>query len=110
LKGHKFYGHFNPDIDEYGACVARAAEDHRPKTIGLQQWTIPKGFYTYEKIDEWNSKKHLSATFERMIKENNGIMDLSRPILEFYKSMNEVRLLVPIEAKKRIQSAEAFCV
>lgn len=80
------------------------------KTIGLQQWTIPKGFYTYEKIDEWNNKKHLSATFERMIKENNGIMDLSRPILEFYKSMNEVRLLVPIEAKKRIQSAEAFCV
>jgi len=39
-----------------------------------------------------------------------GIIDLSRPILEFYKSMNELRLLFPIEAKKRIQSAEAFCV
>jgi len=29
--------------------VATAAEDPRPETIGLQQWTIPKGLYTYEK-------------------------------------------------------------
>jgi len=97
LKGRKFYGYFNPDSDEYRACVARTAEDPRPETIGLQQWTVPRGLYTYEKIDDWNSKKHLIAsTFEKMIKENESIVDWSRPILEFYKSMNEMRLLVPV--------------
>ena len=99
LKGRKFYGYFNPDTDEYRACVATAAEDPRPETIGLQQWTIPKGLYTYEKIEDWNSKKHLIApAFERMIRENSGVIDWSRPILEFYKSMNELRLLVPVKA------------
>ena len=98
LKGRKFYGYFNPDTDEYRACVARTAEDPQAEMIGLQHWTIPKGMYTYEKIEDWHSKKHLIApAFERMIKENSGVIDWSRPILEFYKSMNELRLLVPVK-------------
>jgi hypothetical protein len=97
LKGRKFYGYFNPDTDEYRACVARKAEDSRPETIGLRQWTIPKGLYTYERIEDWNSKKDLiAATFERMIRENDDVIDWARPILEFYKSMNGLRLLVPV--------------
>jgi hypothetical protein len=97
LKGRKFYGYFNPDTNEYRACVARTAEDLPPETIDLKPWIIPKGLYTYEKIEDWNGKKHLIApAFERMIKENENVIDWSRPILEFYKSMNELRLLVPV--------------
>jgi len=99
LKGRKFYGYFNPDTDEYRACVATAAEDPRPETIGLQQWTIPKGSYAYEKSEDWDSKKQLiGPTFERMIKESTSVIDWSRPIVEFYKSMTELRLLVPVKA------------
>ncbi len=98
LKARKFYGYFNPDTDEYRACVVRTTEDPRSETMGLQQWTVPKGLYTYEKIEDWNRKKHMIApAFERMIRENNSVIDWSRPILEFYKSMNELRLLVPVK-------------
>src|SRR5207245_10060175 len=70
LKGRKFYGYFNPDTDEYRACVATAAGDHRPETIGLQQWTIPKGPYAYEKIEDWYSTKRLiTDTFSGQINE-----------------------------------------
>ena len=61
------------------------------------KWTIPKGKNVYEKIMDWNGKISLiGPTMEKLIKQNNALIDWSRPILEFYKSQNELRLLVPV--------------
>ena len=97
LRGRKCFGHYNPDIDEYRACVGIVEGDPKPEAIGFREWRIPGGRCVYEKICDWNRNiKLIGPTFERMIQENIRIIDWSRPMLEFYKSLNELRLLVPV--------------
>ncbi|HZY94318.1 MAG TPA: hypothetical protein VFE98_05570 [Candidatus Bathyarchaeia archaeon] len=52
LRGRKFFGHFNPDTDEYRACVAIVDGDPKPEAIGFSKWRIPGGKYVYEKIND----------------------------------------------------------
>ena len=99
LKGRKFYGYFDPETEEYRACAAVIEGDRDPEALDLAKWIIPKGKYLYEKIYHWNRKTDLIApTFQRLIKENSGIIDFSRPLLEYYKSSRELRLLIPVSS------------
>lgn len=97
LRGRKFYGYYDPDTEEYRACVEIVSGDPQPESVGLQKWIIPKGKYVYEKIMDWNGKIDLiGPTMEKLIKQNHALIDWSRPILEFYKSLNELRLMIPV--------------
>lgn len=97
LRARKFFGYYNPETEEYRACVAIITGDPEPESLGLKKWTIPEGKYIYEKIMDWTGKISLiGPTMEKLIEQNNALIDWSRPILEFYKSQNELRLLIPV--------------
>ncbi|MCP4176306.1 MAG: hypothetical protein GY756_00900 [bacterium] len=93
IKGRKFYGTFMHG--EYKACVAIQPKDN-PEKIGLPVCIIPGGLYAREKIIEWNNKtKSIVSIFDNMAKENE--VDLCRPSIEFYRSFNELHLLLPVK-------------
>ena len=103
LKGRKFYGTFRllPDGEEYFACVERAPEDD-PATMGLELGTIPGGLYVRRRIYDWESEiaaGRLGSIFEEMVAYYP--VDRTRPDVEFYRSMTELHLLVPVVGRER---------
>lgn len=97
LKGRKFFGLVfgTPPNEEYWACVEITTGDD-PTTLGLQIWTIPAGKYAQEKIQNWS--KHISEiglTFKKLADRHD--QDLTRPSIEFYRSMKELLLRLPIK-------------
>jgi hypothetical protein len=98
LKGRKFYGTFRllPEGEEYFACVEKRPDDD-PKAMGLDVGTIPGGLYVRRKIFDWESviaQGKLGSIFEEMVRSYP--VDRSRPDIEYYRSMSELHLLVPV--------------
>jgi hypothetical protein len=94
LKGRKFYGTYNFADKVYRACVAINSENE-PEALNLQTCTIPGGRYLREKVSGWSSRPEIMGeTFESMAQECDP--DPTRPSIEFYRSQNEVILLLPI--------------
>jgi hypothetical protein len=94
LKGRKFYGTYNYADKVYRACVAINSEKE-PEALNLATWIIPGGKFLREKIVGWSSRPEIMGEiFESMAQERDP--DPTRPSIEFYKSQNEVILLLPI--------------
>ena len=94
LKGRRFYGTYYFVDKIYRACVAINSEKE-PQKLNLPTWTIPGGKYLKEKIAGWSSRPEtIGETFESMAQERDS--DRTRPSVEFYKSQQEVILLLPI--------------
>ena len=97
LRGRKFYGAYQQKLNIYRACVAVRDVDN-PKALGIDQWVIPCGKYMRRKIMNW--KDHLSeigTITNGMAEENEGRIDYSRPIVEYYHSEEELILYLPIK-------------
>jgi hypothetical protein len=94
LKGRKMYGAYYGQDKVYRACVA-IINDEEPKALGLPTWTIPGGKFAREKIENFASRVEIiGETFESM--EHEYKRDPNRWYIEFYRSQNEVILLLPI--------------
>lgn len=98
LKGRKFYGTFRllPDGEEYFACVERAEGDD-PVAVGLEVGVIPGGWYARRKVFDWErviAAGKLGSIFEEMVGYYD--VDRTRPDVEYYRSMSELHLLVPV--------------
>jgi hypothetical protein len=92
LRGRKFYGAYHDNV--YRACVA-ITDENEAETFGLPTCTIPGGKYMREKVADYRNRVEVIAeTFETMAKECSA--DRSRPEVEFYKSQNEIILLLPV--------------
>jgi hypothetical protein len=98
LKGRKFFGtvRTSNEEEEYYACVERLpAED--PETLGLEAGWIPGGMYVRRRVWNWESvvaagkMKQISEDFAR-----GYVLDPDRPSIEFYRSMNELHILLPL--------------
>lgn len=102
LKGRKFYGAFRllKDGEEYFACVERIATDD-PERMGLEPATLPGGLYARRKLYDW--EKIIAAgrmiECEREFAQAHEI-DRSRPELEYYRSMSEMHLLLPVLSRE----------
>lgn len=95
-KGRKFFGVIRPDGErmDYRACVATNDELEFFGT-GFEKYTIPGGKYMSTTLRNWDANLRLiPALFEEM--GYNQIIDKKRPQLEFYKSMKELVLMLPI--------------
>ena len=96
LKGRKFYGIFQPETGEYRACVAIESGDD-PNRMGLATGVIPGGLYLREKMKNWISRtEEIGKTFVAMGERERHRVDDSRPSVEFYRSQDELILLLPI--------------
>lgn len=102
LKGRKFYGAFRllPEGEEYFACVERVPSDDSQQ-MQLDSGVIPGGLYARRKLLDWQSliaAGRLGQQFEEMIRLYD--FDSSRPEIEFYRSMTELILLLPVRSKR----------
>jgi hypothetical protein len=96
LRGRKFYGTFQPVTGEYRACVAIESGDD-PQRMGLATGVIPGGLYLREKMKNWMSRTdEIPKTFMAMAERERQRVDKSRPSVEFYRSQDELILLLPI--------------
>jgi hypothetical protein len=98
LKGRKFYGAFQllPGGEEYFACVERHPGDD-PEGMGLDAGTVPGGLYVRRKVFDWLrviDEGRLGSIFQDLVRSHP--VDPTRPHLEFYRSMSELHLLVPV--------------
>lgn len=97
LKGRKFYGLIfgSPPNLIYWATVAISADDD-PKYFGFPVWTIPGGKYAQTKLKDWNNNlDQIPKLFSELVTQYK--IDEERPSIEFYRSMEELLLLVPIK-------------
>ncbi len=98
LRGRKFYGAFRllESGEEYYACVERIASDD-PTKNGLDSGQLPGGLYVRRKLNDWEkviASGKLGEQFEELIRTHE--FDPSRPEIEYYRSMSELHLLLPV--------------
>jgi hypothetical protein len=98
LKGRKFYGAFRllEEGEEYFACVERVASDD-PDKMGLDVGVLPGGVYVRRKLNDWEqiiASGRLGEHFEELIRTHE--FDRNRPEIEYYRSMSELHLLLPV--------------
>jgi hypothetical protein len=102
LKGRKFYGTFRllPGGEEYFACVERSKGDDAG-AMGLEAGTIPGGLFVRRKVFDWEqviAAGKLGSIFQEMVGYYH--VDRSRPDIEYYRSMSELHLLVPVLSRE----------
>ena len=90
LKRKRFYGAV---IDgEYRACVAI---DDDSQGLDLPRWVIPGGRYAMRKIPDWETvRDSIGLTVSEL--QSRPDLDRSRPVIEFYRSQAELRILAPV--------------
>ena len=98
LRGRKFYGAYFPERNEYRACVTlEAGED--PARYGFERWVVPGGLYAREKMKDWMSRiPDIGKAFIAMADRERSRHDKIRPSLEFYRSQDELILLLPVRS------------
>jgi len=98
LKGRKFYGAIwmRDGGEEYYACVERLPTED-PVALALESATLPGGRYVRRRVWDWESvvvagkMKEVSEEFAQ-----GYSLDPERPSLEFYRSMKELHILLPL--------------
>ncbi len=98
LKGRKFYGVFRllPEGEQYYACVEKWPSDDE-STFGLEVGIIPGGLYLRRKVFDWEkviADGKLGSIFQELGSRYQA--DRSRPEIEYYRSMAELHLLMPV--------------
>jgi len=90
LKKKRFYGVV---IDgAYRACVA---VDEDTRTLDLPRWGIPSGRYAVGKIANWERHRDSIGPTVAALRGRSDF-DATRPVIEFYRSQAELRLLAPV--------------
>jgi hypothetical protein len=97
MQGRRFYGSFDPTKMRYTAYVERE-EDDDTRALGLEEGELPGGAYLRARLraDPPELYGQIGPTFDALASEAGDAADSSRPWLEFYRSQNEVDVLVPV--------------
>ena len=99
LKGRRFYGlayESGGDVDYYAGLVPdNEIEECRFTEIGFAIKNVEGGPCARVRLRDWESKTdQIGPTFASMINEFG--IDPSRPQMEFYHSLAELHLLLPV--------------
>jgi hypothetical protein len=97
-----YYGLSYCDAKEvvYIAAAEEITEGEGGK-YGYENFTIEKGGYITEAIDNWQQKTHcIKDVFAEMMKDER--IDNTKPVIcvEWYKNMNEMLCMIKIEKQK----------
>ena len=101
LRGRRFYGVYRmtPEGEEYYACVARIETDD-PERMKLETAMIHGGRFVRRKVQDWERvirEGRLPGLFQEMIEAHIHEVGPERFSLEFYRSHDELELLIPVE-------------
>lgn len=99
LSGRRFYGlaYESADRMDYyaGLVPGDDIEERKFAELGFSIMEIDGGACARVKLLDWSSKiDQIGPTFSAMIGEHG--IDPSRPQMEFYRSMSELHLLLPV--------------
>lgn len=99
LRGRKFYGlaYVASEPREYVASLVPTDRDEERRFLdkGCEIREIPGGACARVKLTDWQTKiDQLPAIFSQLVREHG--MDPTRPQIEFYRSLRELHLLVPL--------------
>ncbi len=99
LKGRRFYGlvyETDDNMDYYAGLVPDSEiEERRFAELGYPIMEIDGGPCARIKLLDWTSKTHeIGPTIGAMIKQFG--IDPTRPQMEYYRSLSELHLLVPV--------------
>lgn len=90
LKGRHFYG--TVVGDEYRACVEEQPGD---EVLDIARWTLPGGRYRCVRIADWEAHRdQIGPTAADLVSRPD--YDPTRPVIEFYRSQRELKMLAPI--------------
>ena len=90
LKKKRFYGAV---IDgTYRACVAA---DEDTSSLDLPRWVLPPGRYAVATIADWEQHRDAIGPTVAALRGRSDF-DATRPLIEFYRSQSELRLLAPV--------------
>ena len=100
LKGRKFYGlvyETEKGVEYFAGLVPDSdLEERKFAALGFEITEVPEGTCARLKLEDWLSKTdQIGPCFGAMIQEFG--VDSSRPQMEFYRSMRELHLLLPIK-------------
>jgi len=76
----------------YRACIA---VDEDTRTLDLPRWVIPSGRYVVGKIANWEQHRDSIGPTVAALRGRFDF-DATRPLIEFYRSQAELRLLAPV--------------
>ncbi len=97
LKKRKFHGVIWGSIpkEKYWAGV-EISDKKEAALYGFEIGVIPEGKYVQEKVKDWSKNlDQIGKIFSKLSKEFS--VDDTRPSIEFYRSMDEVLLRLPIK-------------
>ncbi|MEZ0275319.1 MAG: hypothetical protein ACAH88_10480 [Roseimicrobium sp.] len=103
LKGRKMYGLVYGTANglEYYAGLVPESEAEE-QDFGMPIIEVPAGPCARRKLENWmEHTDQIGMIFDEMITQYG--MDRSRPTMEYYRSAQELHLLVPIERKPVVQ-------
>jgi hypothetical protein len=94
LRGHHFYGAFDPVANDYRACVEVQEGDEL--VPGLESGTLPGGRFLRARLrgDPPGVYEWIGPTFDELTRQAKP--DETRPSLEHYRRHDEIDLLLPI--------------
>jgi hypothetical protein len=95
LKGRRFFGAFDNRTQEYRVCTP-LKEDDDPDAFGCEVGILPGGTYLRARLhgEPPAVYQQIPSTFQEMTMQT--AVDASRPSIEFYRSRNEIDLLLPV--------------
>lgn len=104
IKGRKSYGLIcstDAGMEYHAGLVSDGELEER--VTGLPVIEVPGGPCARIKLENWNPKKdQIGPSFAQMAAEHE--VDPSRPAMEFYRSLSELHLLLPVKAKSPVKS------
>ena len=94
-RGRKFYGAFYPREKEYRACVVTKDGDDAT-ALGLEEGVRAGGRYLRARLrgEPPALYRRIAPTFDELGSRTST--DETRPSLEFYRSHDEIELLLPV--------------
>lgn len=104
LKGRRFYGVYDPQREDYRACMLKRKGDDCA-ALDLEWWTIPGGLYARTTLTDWSEHPaEIGSSFAAMAAAYP--VDPARPSIEFYRSLKELVLFLPILEPSQRQSRQ----
>lgn len=97
LRGRKMYALVDETAGTYAACTP-IRDDDDPARLGLETGVLPGGWYLQARIEGAPPALYDRIGPAMAALEARAVVDLGRPLVEYYRRHDQVELWVPVFA------------